>query len=61
MSMDRPNGKNAGITPHIPSETAVLLRGMKPTTKGISALRELWMDKIVDLVSGIPPKVPPFR
>ena len=30
-------------------------------TKGLSALRELWMDKIVDFVSGIPPKVPPFR
>ena len=39
----------------------VLLRGMKPTTKGLSALRELWMDKIVDLVSGVPPKVPLFR
>ena len=24
-------------------------------TKGLSALRESWMDKIVDLVSGVPP------
>ena len=39
----------------------VLLCVMKPTTKGLSALRELWMDKIVDLISGIPPKVLPFR
>ena len=30
-------------------------------TQGLSALRESWMDKIVDLVSGVPPKVPPFR
>ena len=29
--------------------------------EGLSALRESWMDKIVDLVSGVPPKVPPFR
>ena len=50
-----------GITPHIPSETTVPLRVMKPTTEGLSALRESWMDKIVDLISGIPPKVPPFR
>ena len=53
--------KNMGITPHIPSEMTVLLCGMKPTAEELSALRELWMDKIVDLVSGVPPKVPPFR
>ena len=50
-----------GITLHIPSEMTVLLRGMKPTTEGLSALRESWMDKIVDLISGILPKVPPFK
>ena len=50
-----------GITPHIPSETTVPLCGMKPTAKGLSALRESWMDKIVDLISGVPPKVPLFR
>ena len=61
MSMDGQNGKNVGITPHIPSDMAVPLLGMKPTTEGLSALRESWMDKIIDLVSGVPPKVPPFR
>ena len=50
-----------GIIPHIHSGTVVSLRGMKPTTKGLSVLRESWMDKIVDLISGVPPKVPPFR
>ena len=59
--MNGQKGQNTGIIPHIPSETTVLLRGMKPTAEGLSALRESWMDKIVDLVSGIPPKVPPFR
>ena len=34
---------------------------MKPMTEELSALRESWMDKIVDLVSGILPKVLPFR
>ena len=50
-----------GITPHIPSKMTVLLHGMKFTTEGLSALRESWMDKIIDLVSAILPKVPPFR
>ena len=59
--MNGQKGNGAGIAPHTPSETTVLLHGMKPTTKGLSALRESWMDKIVDLVSGIPSKVPLFR
>ena len=59
--MNGQKGKNTGITPHIPSETTVPLHGMKPTAEGLSVLRESWMDKIVDLVSGILPKVPPFR
>ena len=33
----------------------------KPTPKRLSTLRESWIDKIIDLVSGILPKVPPFR
>ena len=61
MSMNGQKGQNMGITPHIPSETIVPLHGMKPTAEGLSALRESWMDKIVDLVSGVLPKVPPFR
>ena len=40
---------------------AVPLHGMKPMTEELSALRESWMDKIVDLVSGILPKVLLFR
>ena len=59
--MNEQKGQNTGIIPHIPSETTVPLHGMKPTAEGLSALRELWMDKIVDLVSGVPPKVPLFR
>ena len=59
--MDGPNEKNAGITLHIPSKMAVPLHGLKPTTGGLSALRELWIDKIVDLISGVLPKVPPCR
>ena len=59
--MNGQKGKNAGITLHIPSEMTVLLHGREPTTKGLSALRESWMDEIVDLVSGILPKVPLFR
>ena len=61
MSVNGQKGKNVGITLHIPSEMTVLLCGMKPTNKGLSALRESWMDKIIDLVSGILPKVLPFR
>ena len=59
--MNGQKGEGVGITPHTPSEMTVPLHGMKPTTKGLSALRESWMDKIIDLVSGILPKVPPFR
>ena len=46
---------------HIPSITTVSLHGAKPMTKRLSTLRESWMDKIADLVNGIPPKVSPFR
>ena len=59
--MNGQKGQNTGITPHIPSEMTVPLRGMKPTAEGLSALRESWMDKIIDLISGVPPKVPLFR
>ena len=59
--MNGQKGQNTGIIPHIPSETTVPLCGMKPTAKGLSALRESWMDKIVDLISGVPPSVGEVR
>ena len=50
MPMNGQKGQNTRIIPHIPSEMTVLLRGMKPTAEGLSALRESWMDEIYDLV-----------
>ena len=43
------------------SITTVSLCGAKPTNERLSAIRESWMDKITDLVNGVPPKVPPLR
>jgi len=43
------------------SITTVSLHGAKPMTKRLSTIRESWMNKIADLVNGVPPKVPPFK
>ena len=37
------------------------LQGSGPPPLKLSELREQWMDKIADLVRGIPAKLPPFR
>ncbi len=44
-----------------PAVTTVTVRRAKPANDKLSVLREQWMNKIIDLVSGIPPQIPPLR
>src|SRR6266481_452895 len=41
--------------------TTVTVRRAKPAKDELSVLRERWMNRIIDLVSGIPPQIPPLR
>ena len=40
---------------------AVVFHSNKATPLDYPSLRVQWMDNITDLISGVPPKVPPFR
>src|SRR6266481_7746840 len=44
-----------------PAVTTVTVCRAKPANDKLSVLRERWMNKIIDLVSGIPPQIPPLR
>jgi len=50
-----------GNSPHDKVSTQVAIRGSRNAPHELATLREHWMDEITDLVSGVPPKVPPFR
>src|SRR6266481_198994 len=41
--------------------TTVTVRRAKPAKDELSVLREQWMNRIIDLVSGILPQIPPLR
>src|SRR6266481_7168195 len=43
-----------------PTVTTVTVRRAKPANDELSVLREQWMNKIIDLVSGIPLQLPPL-
>ena len=47
-------------SPHAPNPTTVVFRSHKATLLDYPSLRAQWMDWITNLVSGVPPKVPPF-
>ena len=47
-------------SPHAQNPTAVVFRSNKATPLDYPSLRVQWMDKTTDLISGVPPKVPPF-
>jgi len=40
---------------------AAALPGGRNTLGSLSKLRERWINKIFDLVEGVPPKLPPWR
>src|SRR6266481_5383679 len=44
-----------------PAVTTVTVCRAKPANDKLSVLRERWMNKIIDLVSGIPLRIPPLR
>ena len=46
---------------HAPNPTTVAFHSHKATPLDYPSLRAQWMDWITDLVSGVPPKVPPFH
>ena len=48
-------------SPHTPNPTTVAFHSHKATPLDYPSLQAQWMDQITDLVSGVPPKVPPFR
>ena len=48
-------------SPHDKVATPVAIRGSRNAPHDLATLRECWMDKITDLVSRVPPKVPLFH
>ena len=48
-------------SPHTPNPTTVAFHSHKAMPLDYPSLRAQWMDRITDLVSRVPPKVPPFR
>ena len=46
---------------HTQNPTAVVFCSNKSTPLDYPSLRAQWMDKITNLISGVPPKVPPFH
>ena len=46
---------------HTPNPTTVAFHSHKAMPLDYPSLRAQWMDWITDLVSGVPPKVPPFH
>ena len=50
-----------GNSPHARHVTTIALRSSIPLPHDYTLLRMQWMDKITDLVSGVPAKVPPFH
>src|SRR6266481_635157 len=49
-----------GNSPNL-AVTTVTVHRAKPAKDKLSVLREQWMNKIIDLVSGILPQIPPLR
>ncbi len=49
-----------GNSPNLAVTTVTVCRA-KPAKDELSVLRERWMNRIIDLVSGIPPQIPPLR
>jgi len=52
---------HTGNSPHAKVETLVAIQGSRNAPHSLATLCERWMDKITDLVSRVPPKVPPFH
>ena len=48
-------------SPHTQDPTAVVFRSNEATPLDYPSLQVQWMDKITNLISGVPPKVPPFH
>jgi len=49
---------HTGNSLHDKVATPVAIRGSRNAPHELATLHERWMDKITDLVSGVPPKVP---
>ena len=56
----RRSGRTSMQLQNINAVAAALLKG-RNTLSLLSEIREQWINKISDLVAGIPPKLPPWR